>query len=69
MVLLVRATIAMMKHHDLKTSWRGKGLAGLGRKSGQEFKQGRNLEAGADAEGLEDAAYWLVPHGLLGLLS
>jgi hypothetical protein len=28
---------------------------------GQEFKQGRNLEAGADADrGLEDMVYWLA---------
>ena len=39
------------------------------RKSGQKLKQGRNLEAGADAEVMEDAAYWLAPHGLLSLLS
>ena len=31
--------------------------------------QGRNLEAGADAEAMEGAAYWLAPHGLLSLLS
>jgi hypothetical protein len=31
----------------------------------QELKQGRNLEAGADAEAMEGAAYWLAPHGLL----
>ena len=33
------------------------------------LKPGGNLEAGADAEAMEDAAYWLVPHGLLSLLS
>ena len=38
-------------------------------KSGQELKQGRYLEAGADVEATEDAAYWLVPHCLLSLLS
>ena len=37
--------------------------------SGQELKQGRNLEAGADAEAVEGAAYWLASHGLLSLLS
>jgi hypothetical protein len=36
---------------------------------GQELKQGRNLEAGMDAEAMEGAAYWLAPHGLLSLLS
>jgi hypothetical protein len=30
------------------------------RTSGQELKLGRNLEAGADAEAMEGAAYWLV---------
>jgi hypothetical protein len=28
-----------------------------------------NLEAGADTEVLEGAAYWLAPHGLLSLFS
>ena len=40
-----------------------------GEKSGQELKQGRNLEAGADSEAMGYAAYWLPPHGLLSLLS
>jgi len=30
------------------------------RKSGQELKQDRSLEAGVDAEAMECAAYWLV---------
>jgi hypothetical protein len=34
-----------------------------------EGSQSRNLEAGAHAEVMEGAAYWLVPHGLLRLLS
>jgi hypothetical protein len=38
-------------------------------KKGHEQKQGRNLEAGADAEPWRGAAYWLAPHGLLRLLS
>jgi hypothetical protein len=29
--------------------------------SGQELIQGRNLEAGADAEAMEGAADWLAP--------
>ena len=37
--------------------------------SGQELTQGRNLEAGADAEAVEGAAYWLASPGLLSLLS
>jgi hypothetical protein len=39
------------------------------RKSGQELTQGRDLEAGADAEATEGAADWLAPHGMLRLLS
>ena len=35
----------------------------------QELQEGRNLEAGADAEAMEDAAYWLASPGLLSLLS
>ena len=31
-----------------------------GRKPGQEHTQGRVLEAGADAEAMEDAAHWLA---------
>ena len=31
--------------------------------------QGRFLEAGAEVEAMECAAYWLSPHGLLSLLS
>jgi hypothetical protein len=56
-----------------KATWGGKSLFSLHfhitvhhqRKSGQELKQGRNLEAGADEEVMEGAAYWLTPHGLL----
>ena len=33
------------------------------------LKQGRNLEAGADAEAMEGGAYWFASHGLLSLLS
>jgi len=38
-------------------------------KSEQELRQGRNLEARADAEAIVGAAYWLAYHGLLSLLS
>ena len=38
------------------------------RKSEQELTQGRNMEAGADAEAMEGAAYWLASPGLLSLL-
>jgi hypothetical protein len=30
--------------------------------------QGRNLEAGTEAEDMEGAAYWLASHGLLSLV-
>jgi hypothetical protein len=39
------------------------------RKSGQEPKQGRDLEAGADAEAMKRCCYWLARHGLFSLLS
>lgn len=59
------------------TSWREEGSFCLhfhitvhhGRKSGQERKQGKNLEAGADVQAMEDAAYWLAPDGLISLIS
>ena len=69
-------SIAAMKHHDQKANWGGKGLFNLHfclmnyidvkykRKSGQELKQSRNLEAGADAEVMGGM---LLP-GLLSLL-
>lgn len=55
---------------DQKASWEGKGLFYLqfiitvhhGRKSGQEFKQGRDLEAGAEPEAAlknqEEKPFW-----------
>ena len=71
LLFLVSVTIAVMRHQN--QSWREKGLFGLlfhitvhhGRKSGQELKQGRHLEAGADAEAMEGAAYWIAFHDLL----
>ena len=70
-------TTAVKKHHAQKASWREKDFFGLHlyiavyrwRKSGQELKQDRDLEAGADAEAMERAAYWLASHGLFSLLS
>ena len=48
-----------MKHYDQNASWGGKGLFSLHFTQlfipGQELKQGRNLEAGADAEVMEGA--------------
>jgi hypothetical protein len=40
------------------------------RKSGLKLTQSRNLEAaGADAEAMEGAAYWIASSGLFSLLS
>jgi hypothetical protein len=62
---------------DKKTSWRRRSLFGLQlqtvihhwRKTGQEFKQDWNLEAGANVQVMEDAVYCLVFHGFLRLIS
>ena len=59
--VLVRVSMAALQHHDQGVSWGGKGLLSLHfhiavhhqRKSGLEPKQGRNLEAGVDAETME----------------
>jgi hypothetical protein len=53
--------LLLHKHHDQEASWGGKGLFSLHfhiavehqRKSGQELKWGKNLEAGADAEDMD----------------
>lgn len=53
--------MAAAKHNDQKASCGGKGLLNLHfhiaiphqRKSGQEIKQGRNLQVGADAEAMK----------------
>lgn len=63
----LRVFISVMKHHDQKLSWRGKGLFGLlfcslvhhGKKPGQASNS-RNLEAGTNALVMEGAAYWLL---------
>jgi hypothetical protein len=59
--VIVRVSIAAMKHYDQKASWGGKGLFCLSfhiavqhqRKLGQELKQGRKLKAGADAKAVD----------------
>lgn len=38
------------------------------RKSIEELKQGRNLEARTDAEAMKGSVYWIAPCGLLNLL-
>ena len=69
MVLGVSGTviIAAMKTHDQVSSWERKGLFGLHfdivfrhwKKSKQEIKQGRNLEAETEAETMEEYC-WLA---------
>jgi hypothetical protein len=58
-----------MEHHEQKANWGEKSLFGLhfiwlfmsyGKKSGQEFNQGRILEAGADAEAMENCCLLLA---------
>jgi hypothetical protein len=76
-LVLVWISIAMMKHREPMANCRKRRFIWLTllycyhqrRKLGQELKQGRNLEAGADAESLEGAAYWLVLYKLFSLLS
>lgn len=59
--VVVRVCIAATKHHDQNASWGRQGSFGLHfytvvchqRKSRQKLKQGRGLEAGADAEVLQ----------------
>ena len=65
------------KHHDQEASWGGKGLFSLHfhiavhhqRKSGLDLTQGRNLEAGTDAEAMEGAGSWIAFPGLLSFSS
>ena len=74
--VLVRITIAMMKHHNQSKLGRKEFIrltllyhSSSLRKSGQEPKQGRNLEVGADERPWRGAAYCLAPPGLLSLPS
>lgn len=63
--VLFGISLGAMRHYDPKASWGGKGLFGFGfhttvdhqRKSRQKFNQDKDLEAGADAEAMGDAAY------------
>jgi hypothetical protein len=59
-IVLVRVSVAIVKHHD-QAIWGEKGLFSRPfyitvhqRKSGQESKQCRDLEEGADAEAMEE---------------
>ena len=68
---LVVIIIALIKHHNKRNLGR-KGFiwhCSSQKKSEQEFKQGRNLKAGADAETMRGVIYWLDHYGLLSMLS
>lgn len=75
--VFVRVSIASMKHHVQNVSWGGTGLFSLHfciaicgrRKLGQEFKQGRVREVGADGEAMEGSYLLACPHSLCSLLS
>jgi hypothetical protein len=49
----VRVSIAVMKHHDQSNLGRKHFHSTVHHQRKQELKQGRNLEAGADAETME----------------
>lgn len=72
--ILVRVIIAIIKHHD-RSNLRKKGLVFLtvlyssSLAKAVKLTQDKNLESGADAEAIEGAAYWIIPCGLLWLLS
>jgi hypothetical protein len=62
------------KHHDPKQVGERVYLAYTSTslfiiKGSQNRNSSRNLEAGADAEAMEGAAYWFASRGLLSLLS
>lgn len=67
--VLIRVTIAVLKHHDQKQPGEKRVYltymfwAHWGKLS-RNSKTGRNLEIGVDAEAMEDCI-WLAPHGLL----
>ena len=60
-ICLSQGLFSCTKHYDQEARWGGKGLLSSHfqvavhrqRNSGQELTQGRNLEAGADAEAME----------------
>ena len=67
--ILVRVSIAMMKWHGSKHLTLP-GYSPLLRKSDQELKQGRNLEAGTEVEAMEKYCFLVLgPHSWLHLLS
>jgi hypothetical protein len=74
--VLVRVSMAVMNTMTKKANWGEKGLFGLTSRSQSfiEGSQGKTQaglepEAGAHAEAMEGAAYWLASPGLLSFLS
>lgn len=69
----VWVSLAVVNHQDQKASWGGESLSSLHlhvavhhhRISGQDLTQGRNLEAGTDAEAMDGRCLLLAPRGLL----
>jgi hypothetical protein len=66
--VLVRVSIAVMKHHDPKQvgeeraylAYTSTSLFIIKGSQDQNSKQSRNLVSGGDAEAIEGAAYWLA---------
>ena len=71
--VLVRVSIALMKHRGQKSKLGRKGFIWLilphHCSSGQELIQGRNVEAGAGAEAMEECCLLACFPGLFSLLS
>lgn len=63
-IFLVRFFIAVMKHHDHKTTRGRKSLliVHLSKQWRQQLREGQEFGARADAVAMEGAAYWLTPH-------
>ena len=71
--VLVKDSIAVMKHHDHKASWGGKGLLGSHCQS-SSLEVRSSSRAGTWRQELmqrpwKSVAFWLTPHDLLNLLS
>lgn len=72
-ILFVLRLLLLWWNTVTRARWGGKGWFGLHfhilvnhwKRSGQELKKSRNLEAGDDAGAMEGTAYWLASHGLL----
>lgn len=75
--VLIRISIAVMKHHDHKqhkkervmSAHNSKVMLHYWQKSGQRLRLDRKLDAGADGEAVEEATLSIAPLPLLSLLS